>query len=45
MPMARAPTRGRRSGAHGGGMDLLAVGIAVVFFAAMLLLIEGLDHA
>jgi len=26
-------------------MDLVAVGIALAFFAAMLLLIEGLDRA
>jgi hypothetical protein len=36
--------RPSRAGAHSGRMDIIAIAIAVVFFAAMLLLVEGLDR-
>ncbi|WP_210491049.1 hypothetical protein [Patulibacter sp. SYSU D01012] len=45
MPPSRSPTRPRRPGAHREGMDLIAIGLAGAFFAAMLLLVDGLDKA
>lgn len=36
---------GRAGSAHAGGMDVLAVGIAVAFFGAMLLLVEAIGRA
>jgi hypothetical protein len=44
MRWPRFCMRPSRPKAHSPCMDLLAVAIAVVFFAALLLLIEGLDR-
>jgi hypothetical protein len=33
-----------RTGAEDGGMDLLAIAIAVAFFAVLALLIEGIER-
>jgi tRNA pseudouridine-54 N-methylase len=44
MARARFSMQPSRPPAHSGRMDIIAVAIAVAFFAAMLLVVEGLDR-
>jgi hypothetical protein len=44
MAAGRFSTRPSRRLAHSRCMDIIAIAIAVVFFAALLLVVEGLDR-
>lgn len=44
MRYAVSPMRPSRREAHSAGMDLLAIAIAVVCFAVLALIVEGLDR-